>query len=384
MRVLHLTKATGISGSERHLLSLLPGLRARGIEPYLVVLAASGAASFLRALDAEKIEVRAMPAGRDANPLLVSRLRRCFRDVAPDVVHTHLIHADVHGQLAARLARMPGVSTIHSTHRFYRRPPFRTAARMAAGLAGRTIAISQHVAQTAGNAGIARADQIRVIPYGVDLSRWPPTQRHVARARLGLGSQNEMLVGVASRLIPGKGHDVLIRAAAEALRQGARLRLLIAGNGPTRPQCEALAHSERIASQISFLGFLDDIGSFFAACDVVAFPSQPDFGEGFGLAALEAMAAGLPVVATRVASLPEIVTEGETGVLTEPGDVIGLADTLTKFAKSPELRSRLGASGRRRAEQHFSLKAMVDGTIEVYDEVLNAASKPPNCVGPPT
>lgn len=369
--VLHIAKSAGIGGSERHLLSLLPALGDRGVEARAIILAAPGAEVFVAALRDVGVEVSIVRAGPDLNPAVIWRLRRELGRRKPDLVHTHLIHADIHGQIACRGAGVPGVSSVHSVHGFYRREPYRSAARIAGHLAQRTIAISNHVGEMLIEAKVVRPERVRVVHYGLDGAPWELASDDVGRARQLLAlAPEDVMVGIASRLIAGKGHDALIQAVALASRRGVRLRMAVAGDGPIRLELEELVRSEGIEADVTFLGFVGDIAPFMAACDVVAFPTQPELGEGFGLAALEAMVSGKPVVATRVASLPEVVVDGETGLLVEPGNIEGLTDALVRLAVDKEMRLRLGSAGRRRAAERFSLQAMLDGTLAVYQEVL--------------
>ena len=251
-------------------------------------------------------------AGPDLNPTLVASLCDEMRSYRPDLVHTHLIHADLHGQLAARLVRIPGVSSIHSTHDFYGRQPYRSAATIAGRSARMTIAISNHVQRFLERLHITRPGGVRMVHYGIDASRWPLPAPARARARETLGLRaGDVAVGIASRLVPYKGHDLLLRAHGHAARRAPGLRLLIAGEGPLRGALERQAKAQN--GDVWFLGFVSDIRSFMGACDVVVFPSQPEFGEGFGLAALEAMAAARAVVASAACSLPEVV--GSDGLM---------------------------------------------------------------------
>jgi glycogen(starch) synthase len=212
-----------------------------------------------------------------------------------------------------------------------------------------------------------------VVHYGIDASAWPldETQRRLARERLGL-HPDEVAVGIAARLIAGKGHHLLLEALAAARSENAELRLLVAGGGPLRAQLELEA--ERLASgAVSFVGFVEDVRSFMNACDVVAFPTQPALGEGFGLAALEAMASRRPVVATDVASLPELVHSGENGFLVNPESPDDLAASLVTLAGDAELRQRLGARGHMRAGTTFSLERMVERTLTVYHDAMRGS-----------
>ena len=374
MKVLHIQKVAGIGGSEGHLLSLLPALAGAGLDVRMLIAATDEAYRFSDALQARDIPLRMVPAGPHLNPALATALAREIRSFRPDIVHTHLVHADIHGQLAMAAGRAVRVSSVHSTDAFYRRQPFRTGARLAGHRAGAVIAISDHVRAFLEDLRLVPADRVRVVHYGIDVSGWrlDESERRRAREQLGLRSA-EVAVGMAARLIPGKGHSLLLEAVAEARRAHPQLRLLVAGRGPLRVELEREA--ERIApGAVAFFGFVEDVKAFINACDVLAFPTQPALGEGFGLAALEAMASGRPVVATDVASLPELVSDGETGFLVAPRSVEALAAALASLASDGDLRERLGARGQERARTTFSLERMVERTLAVYQEALGRMS----------
>jgi glycosyltransferase involved in cell wall biosynthesis len=370
LRVLHVQRVAGVGGSERHLWSLLPALAERGVQIRMAIAAMAGADRFARELEQRGIEVVSWAAGPDLHPGFVTAIHREIRAFRPDLVHTHLIHADVHGQLAASFTRVPAVSSVHSTHSFYERQPYRMAAALSGRLARRTIAISHAVAAMLRATGVVPADRIRVIHYGIDLDGWGQEQaRSVTRRQLDLAT-DEIVVGIASRLIPHKGHDVLIRAMATAQSRHPRLRLLIAGEGPLRVELERRADEALAPGTVRFLGFVEDIPGLMAACDILVFPSGAEFGEGFGLAALEAMAAGRPLVATAVGPLPELVDHGRTGFLVAPDQSQELVDALVALADDDATRARMGAEARIRAERSFSLATMAERTLDVYREVL--------------
>jgi glycosyltransferase involved in cell wall biosynthesis len=376
MKVLHVQKVAGIGGSERHLLSLLPSLAGAGVDVRMFIAATGDAHRFVEALRARHVPLRAVPAGWHVNPALVSALAREIRAFRPDIVHTHLVHADVHGQLAMAAGSAVRVSSVHSTPAFYRREPFRTGTRLAGRYANAVIAISDHVRRFLDEVRLVPAERVRVVHYGIDASGWPLDEpgRRRARRRLGL-LPGDVGIGIAARLIAGKGHSLLLEALAEARRESPELRLLVAGRGPLRAELER--EGERLTpGAVTFVGFVDDVKAFMNACDVVAFPSQAALGEGFGLAALEAMATRRPVVATDVASLPEVVTDGETGCLVDPRSADQLARALVTLAGDAELRQRLGTRAYERARTTFSLERMVECTLAVYRDALSARIMP--------
>jgi glycosyltransferase involved in cell wall biosynthesis len=370
MRVLHVQKVKGIGGSERHLLSLLPRLRDAGIDVRMFAAATGDGGRFVDSLRARGVDVVAVSAGPHLNPRLARLLWAEVRRFRPTLIHTHLLHGDLYGQTVATVAHTPAISSFHSVHSFYGREPVRSAERLAGHFARRTIAISEHVRSFLIRSRLRAPADISVIPYGIDTAEWQigSDTRRAARARLGLQNR-DLVIGIASRLIPGKGHDLLLAAFVAARREVPSLRLLIAGDGPLRNEIEA--RTQRLeGGVVRLIGFVPDIRSFMASCDILVLPTRPSLGEGFGLAALEAMAAGRPVIASRIASLPEVVGDGETGVLVPPDDAHALARSLVAVAVDRELRQRMGRAGSQRAAEAFGVDRMVDDTLMVYREML--------------
>jgi glycosyltransferase involved in cell wall biosynthesis len=369
MRVLHVQKVAGIGGSERHLLDLLPSLAARGVAVRMAVLAAGESGRFLAAARDRNVEVAVLPAGPDLNPLVVARLVGEIRRFRPDLVHTHLIHADLHGAVAAALAGVPTVASFHGTHPFFERPGLRHAEARALGRARRVIAISEWVARFLATRRLADPRRIRVVHYGLDPAAWAPpddAERAAARARLGL--RDEVVAAVASRLVPHKGHDTLLAALGD--RPALDCTLLVAGDGPERARLEKRAADLKLAGAVRFLGFVDDVRGVLAAADLAVMPTSARLREGFGLAALEAQALGVPVVASRTASLPEVVAEGETGLLVPPDDPEALARALRSLASEAERRRAMGEAAARRARERFGLQRMIEATVAVYREAM--------------
>lgn len=370
MRLLHIQKVKGIGGAERHLLQLLPALTARGIQVRMCVLGSQDYRRFVEPMNASGVETAVLKVDALRPPRLMWDLHAEIRRYRPHLVHTHLIHADVYGQVAAGAARVPAISSMHNTHAFYRRQPYLTVARASGHMACRVIAISNHVARFVTSLHLTRPNALRVIPYGIDGRAWSLDHGDRGAKRTALGATDQaVVVGVASRLIPGKGHAVLLKAMRIAVGEAPDLCLVVAGDGPLRSDLESEARMLP-AGSVRFLGFVDDVPSLLHSCDVVAFPTLPELSEGFGLAALEAMAAARPVIATDVGPLPELVGDGQAGVIVPAGSVDGLAEALVRLAKDGELRARLGKRGRQRAAAEYSLDSMVDRTLEVYGELV--------------
>jgi glycosyltransferase involved in cell wall biosynthesis len=220
--------------------------------------------------------------------------------------------------------------------------------------------------------GLFPEDRIRTIHYGIDPRPFDQAvkMRESVRDEWGMGA-SDLVVGAMSRMDPQKDLATLIRAFAK-FRDGIKTpsKLVLVGRGSLEKDLRALAAAEGVAASVVWAGFREDIPAVLHAFDVFALSSVY---EGFGLVLLEAMAAGKPVVATRVSAIPEVVAEGVSGILTKAGDAEMMAEALIKFS-DPGLRNSFGAAGRRRVEAKFSLSAMEAKTAEVYTETLSEAS----------
>jgi glycosyltransferase involved in cell wall biosynthesis len=348
MRVAHVHRIRGIGGSERHLLTLLPGLAELDVEPVLVGLddPAWDAEPFYADLTVPALR---LPAPRDLDPLLLVRLARALRSIGPDVVHTHLVHADVYGAVACGRARL--VSTKHNDDRF-RLGAFRYVERLLATRAARVIAITEALRRfTVERVGLP-AGKVTTIHYGLD-----ELPRAWGQTDLAL-PQGKIVLAIA-RLVPQKGIDVAIRATA-----GLDATLVVLGEGPERPRLEALGRE--LGVRLVLPGRVGDVASVLRRADVLVHPAR---WEGFGLALLEAMLAELPVVATRVSSIPEIVVDGETGLLVPPDDPPALSAALARVLADP---GGYGAAGRARARAEFSVERMARRTLALYEKALRA------------
>lgn len=369
-RLLHVIKATGVAGAEAHLLTLLAGLRAAGLDAELLVLTEPGnpAEAFLARAAALGIPAGRLPITGHFDPALLPRLRRFFQAGGYDLVHTHLIHADAHGIPAARRAGVPHVvSTRHSDNPFRRRALMRLLHRYLWSRVDRGIAISEWVRRFCIDVEGAPAAKMTTVYYGLD-----PHQvqvgggaRQVLAAELGI-APTARIVGSVCRLTEQKGLDVALRAFWQIAETVPDAHYVIAGDGPLRGALEARARGFGLRGRVHFLGWRDDPHAVVAALDALVSPSR---WEGFGLVLLEAMALRVPVVASRVSAIPEVVVDGETGLLTEPGDAEGLASALCTLMLDPALAAEMGAKGRARLEAHFTAARMIAGTRAVYDSL---------------
>lgn len=360
MKVLHATKVQGIGGAEQHLLALLPALRARGVDARLLSLDAGlDADRFHRALEERDVPYERIRCGFDVSPRLASDLARGVRRIAPDVVHTHMVHADVYGSLAAHLARRPFVSTRHNDDR-YLLGPFRHVDRAFMHGVARIVAISDAVKRFHIEAGLP-ADKLVTIHYGLDEPPRSPSE--VTPAELSIPDNAPLLLAVG-RLIEQKDHATLLRAFARIRETNPDAHLGILGWGRLEPDLHRLSAELGLTGSVHIPGRVEP-RDWLARADVFVHTSR---WEGFGIVLLEAMLAGLPVVATRVSAVPEIVLDGETGLLTEPGDAAGIAAAVRALFDAPDRRRAFGEAGRARATQEFSVSRMAERTLAVYED----------------
>jgi glycosyltransferase involved in cell wall biosynthesis len=229
--------------------------------------------------------------------------------------------------------------------------------------------------------------RMETIPYGIDVAPFEHvTSQAVAALRCQWDAGNETLVfGFVGRLVEQKSIDTLIRAFALFMgRQRCDAKLVIVGEGPLMPALQRCAAEAGVAADVVWAGFREDIPTVMRAFDVFALTS---IFEGFGLVLVEAMAARKPVLATRVSAIPEVVRDGETGLLTEPQDAESIAAGMAQLTDGT-LRARLGAAGYRRAFEHFTLERMWQSTDAVYAHCLAFApsrgSAHDHCVVAPT
>jgi glycosyltransferase involved in cell wall biosynthesis len=353
-------KASGISGSENHLLLLLPQLRERGWDVRFALLheGEPGARELGGRLSAVGVHVDAIRLPIAADPRAFARLLRLIRSRRPEIVHTHLVHADFHGLTAARLAGVPvRVSTKHGFNPFRSSQVFVRADRAVGALADEHVAISRGLARyLAREEGFAE-DAFTVIHYGIEPGPEPAPYAGEAPRLLCVG-----------RLIPIKGHDVLLRAVARARRVVRDLTLDIAGSGPLEAELRSQAAELGLDGAVRFLGQVSSVP--YAESAVVVVPS---LGEGFGMVALEAMERGRPVLASDVGGLPEIVVDGETGLVVPVGDADALAWAIAELAANLPRAAALGEAGRARALAEFRQERCTERHEELYRAALARA-----------
>jgi glycosyltransferase involved in cell wall biosynthesis len=360
--VLHLQKVAGISGSEAHLLSLLPRLKERGWNVRFLMLHEQepGAWDFARELTTRGIPLDAIPLAADVDPIAFLRLSAYLARRRPRILHTHLVHADVYGQLAGALTGVPlRVSTKHGFNEFRENPGFALGDRAIATFAHTHIAISRGLARYLEEVEGFDGATFEIVHYGIEPD---------GVVRPYEGSLPRLLC--VGRLIPIKGHIVLLRAFAAARARIPGLQLHIAGRGPLEPALRALAKELEIDGAVSFLGYVAPVQRAIEDAAIVVVPSM---GEGFGMVALEAMERARPVIAAEIGGLGELVQDGVTGYLVPPGEAPPLEEAIVRLASDLPRAAEMGAAGRQRALEHFLQERCTDRTELLYEGALAAS-----------
>jgi glycosyltransferase involved in cell wall biosynthesis len=351
MRIVQFITPSQIGGAEVHVLSLAARLLRRGHD--VTVICPRGR-DLERELRARDLPLWAPRTTGKFDPVTLIRLARRLRSWRADVLHTHLSTASLLGSLAARLAGVPAIATVHGLN-----------SKTCFQCADRLIAVSQAVKQHLTAQGVP-PDRIRVIYNGIDLPADVHTPQPDLRQRVAPASA--VVFGTVGRLGPEKGHRYLLEAAAQLSRRAGLppVHVLIVGQGREEAPLRALAQRLGIGDRVTFAGFQREVWPYLAIMEVFVLPSLK---EGLSLSALEAMALGKPVVASRVGGTPEVVEDGETGMLVPPSDASALAEALASLVRSPEAMERMGRAGRQRVAERFGAERMASEIEEVYREV---------------
>ena len=366
VRVMVLLDTLAAGGAERFAIELACSLAPSEFAPFVVATKRGGPLE--QRLVESRVPYTVLGRRRLTSPRPALRALRLAR--RSDLVHSHLFGNNVWGSVLARVAGVPLVAHEHNRVGLHVRFESAFDRFLIGPTAARILCVSGSAARQLFEAGVSRS-LVEVVPNGVRLDR---SERAEARAALGLAEQ-DVVVGIVASLRPEKAHDVLLTAFASLVGGGAhpRLRLCMVGDGACRESLEALAARLGVEHRVTFAGERIDAPDLHAAFDVSVLASR---SEGLPLAALESLAAGTPLVATRVGGLPELL-EGGAGLLVDPGDDEELAAAIGAVLTDPELHRRLAETGRRRVSERHDLARTVGVVEAVYRDVLGRPFQKP-------
>lgn len=355
--VTHVVLSLDVGGLERNVVNQVREGQRLGQRVDIVCLERPGTlAPRVEAMGGRVIALDKRPGLR---PGMVLRLRRVLRDLRPDVVHTHQLATLLYGGAAARSLGVPVVvHTEHGRERYATRLKTRLLGRTAARFCDRFYCLTADMAGEVRAAKIVSERKLRVIQNGIDIADFKAAAGAdaCANVRRSLSiPDGAPVIGTVGRLSEVKRQDVLLRAFAGVRASAPDARLLLVGDGPLLDALQRLAEELRVKGAVHFVGYQPHSGPYLRAMDVFALTSR---SEGMPQAVLEASVTGLPVVASRVGGLPEVIEEGVTGMMFTPGDDAALAGILRGLLADPARRRALGLAARDRAEARFGVARM--------------------------
>ncbi len=366
MKILHIISSGGMYGAEAVILNVSRILNEGPYRSSLGVFSNSSKPNLQLHETATKegIESHLIACKGTIDRSVPATIRQLVNRTGADVVHAHGYKADVYVYLAMRGSQTPIVSTCHNwigkdaAVRFYGMVD-RLVLRSYAGV----VAVSEEVKQRLLRAGVKK-ERIHLIRNGVDLRLF---DRKLPQPRNERVTDCPLVVGLAGRLSQEKGVDLFLRAAAGVLLELPHTRFLVVGDGPDRAELTALIEKLGIGENVSLLGRSDNMPSFYASLDILVSSSRL---EGLPIGLLEGMASRLPLVATAVGAVPEVVQEGHTGILVPAENVDALTTAIVELLRDPMLRDRYGEAARELVAAEFSAKRMTAEYLRLYEEVL--------------
>jgi glycosyltransferase involved in cell wall biosynthesis len=382
--VLRVIARLNVGGPALHVSYLSAGLAERGYRTTLVVgELAQGEGSMEFVAESRGVRVVKLSSlSREIAPLRdfasLIQLTRLIQRQRPQIIHTHTAKAGAIGRVAALLAGGDRPIVVHTFHghvlRGYFGPlrtlAFRLLEHVLARATTKLVAVSPEVRDELVSLGVAPADKFAVIRLGIELDERlvQATEDGRAESRRQLGVDPEtFLVGWVGRMTGVKRVPDLLEAFGQLRAGGVDSRLCLVGDGPERESLERLAKSLGLAQDCLFLGYQEEMGRWFESFDAFALSSA---NEGTPVSAIEALAAGCPVVATRVGGVPDVVQDGETGFLIASGDTEALSRRLAELAGNPDLRMRLGALGRERVTARYAVGRLIDDVDMLYRSLI--------------
>ena len=355
-------------GAQKLVTAFVTSAGAYGIEPVVITLREGGSPGILKSIQAAGVEVISIPSRSLFDLKRLRWLAKFFRESKIDIVHTHLLYANILGSIASRLAKVPVVCTLHSTQFTKRRRPHMVFTLLEdlclRSFADRILAVGEKVAAAHRRHYPGRS--VDVITNGIPKPKFPSAQERERLRREITGDGSNSVVITVGRFTSAKGYDDMLEAFHLLCKRAPNPKLMMVGSGPNADIIKNQIEDLDLRQSVILTGEREDVPQLLALSDVFASSSHR---EGLPLAVLEAMMAGLPVVATSVGDIPNVVTK-ETGVVVPPHRPELLAEALEDLLKNPQKRQAMGQAAYRRAMNEFSLDAWMKKHLALYREML--------------
>jgi glycosyltransferase involved in cell wall biosynthesis len=366
IKVMLLAVGLGVGGTETHLLELASGIDRSKFD--VVVCSLKSGGCLVEELLHRGVRVVNLAGAGKFDVRVLFRFWKLIRQERPDVVQSFLFWANLSARLVRRLSKRVRVVCSYHDEIVSEGRLVRIIDRLTFRWSDGVVCCSDAVRRSVSACLGAPAARQTIIPFGIDVGRFAASDR-ATREELGLRVDGP-IVGTVCRLVePKKGLSVLLQSVAllKGRSGDSECQLLIVGEGPARASLEALSEELGLANRVRFAGARRDIPRILPLLDVFVLPS---FYEGFGIAILEAMAAGKPVVATTVGGVPEFVAAGETGLLVEPGNPAAIAEAIACLLGDREQARQMGLRGRTRVAQQFQMTTVVRQHEQIYQACL--------------
>lgn len=362
LRILHSECSTGWGGQEIRIFTEMKAMRARGHELFL---ASPMRTSLYRRCRESGFPVFDFNDAKWSYPAAILKLAGIFKKEKIQVVN---MHSSRDGWVAGVAARMAGVPLIIRSRHIDVAYPNRLMSRLVYHrIPHHVLTTSARIATNIIEALDLDSEHVTCVPTGIDLQRFHPEVKSLLRSQLGVKGRTK-LIGMVSVLRSWKGHDYFLEAVDILSRQRDDLRFVIAGDGPMKDHITQRIYAAKLHKVVTMLGHRDDVENVLAALDVLALPSYAH--EGIPQILLQALAMGKPVVASRVGGIPEIITDGETGLLVEPQNSSALAREILELAGSSDFAKKMAQKGREKVVKHHSLEAMCGQLEQIYQRYL--------------
>lgn len=365
-RILFLITGFNYAGAENQIVQLCRGFRAKGYDIALVSMIEPVALTYVNELKELNVEIHSLGMSKGIpDPRAIIRLRRVIKQFNPDVVHSHLVHANILARFTRMFVKMPLlICTAHNIHEGGR---FRELLyRFTDPLCELTTNVSEKAVQRYIDERITPKNKIVFIPNGIDISQFEGNaEEERRRIELELGISKESFIWFAAgRIVPEKDYSNMLTAFSKVTVQHPDSVLLIAGIGPEREMMDQLCKELGIQDQVHFLGIRHDIAQLMKAADAYLMSSK---WEGMPIVLLEASASALPIVATDVGGNREVVQDGLTGLLVRAEDSDELSDRMASMMSlDANDRQLMGQAGRQYVKEHYSMNEIVETWTDIY------------------
>ena len=370
MEILHIITTLDRGGAENHLYMLCKGLKTLGYKISIVYL--KGIGELKEVFENFGCKVIKIDGDAFKRPLrTLFKLKKIIAQLKPDILHTHLNKAEFFGNLAGFLSKKPLIiSTKHNDDKFLQKAIIRIGHFLMSIPNDGIICISAHVEKYIKKIGVWPKVTIKTIHYGIDAKGFESNIDNslVPHFKTALSKGKLYLLGTVARLEEQKGLQYLIEAVSYVSKKRNDFHLIIVGDGPLVASLKDKVKKLDIENFISFTGKRSDVPAVMKSLDIFILPS---LWEGFGLVLLEAMAAGIPVIASNVSAIPEVIKHNENGFLVAPKNPDALAEKILLLLENKDLRRKMGINGQDRAHSYFHIERMIKETHNFYRFLLS-------------